>query len=190
MNTAPLRIYTEQHLQQYAKLSGSASKQLVAALCEAAQAELLSMVSGGEPYPSSMSDLRALRLRYMCQAAERLLTTREVSVLFHTTDSGAQSLLTRMEVLYPAAVAKYLDDLVSSTGHWKLSGKPDDPRYLLDFEQLGAWQHAGAMLEDAGGNDLRRNRTALTLEPPRTLGGEQSVDTRVHLRLPDAAERP
>ena len=81
------------------KALGSASKQLVAALCEAAQAELLSMVSGGEPYPSSMSDLRALRLRYMCQAAERLLTTREVSVLFHTTDSGAQSLLTRMEVL-------------------------------------------------------------------------------------------
>jgi hypothetical protein len=190
MDVDALRRATEKHLQDYAKLPEDSARRLVAAVAEAAQAELLGMISGGEPYPTSMSDLRALRLRYICQAAGRLLTTREVSVLFRTTDSGAQSLLTRMEVLYPAAVASYLDNLVAESGHWKLSGNADDPRYLIDFEDLGAWQHAIALLQDAGCTDLRRVRTSLTLEPPRNFPPPDGDDTRMLLGLPDKAERP
>ena len=103
---------------------------------------------------------------------------------------GHRHCLREWRSIYPAAVDNYLDALVASTGYWKLSGNADDQRYLIDFEQLGAWQRAGAMLQDAGCNDLRRNRTALTLEPPRRLGGARGQDTRKLLGLPDEAERP
>jgi hypothetical protein len=191
MNVQAIKSETQGHLESYANLDSQAAERLVEALCDAAQAELLGMVSGGEPYPSSMSDLRALRLRYMCQAAERLLTTQEVAVLFRTTDGGADNLLTRMEVLYPAAVVKYLAVLVATSGRWKEAGQPGAFRYLIEFEQLGAWQHAISMLRQAGCTEIRGVRAKLTIEPPRTIETDGTKrDTREILGLPANAKRP
>lgn len=173
MDLGPLEIETIEHLKSYAGLSQAQAKTLVEALCDAAQAEVLTMVSGSEPYPTSMSDLRALRLRYICQASERLLSPREVAILFRTTDSAVQTLLTRMERLYPAAVEHYLDELVKA-GYWKPKGAAGKVRVVLEFRQLGAWEHALAKLDRAGVTDMQPNRTALTIETPKVLpqGGE------------------
>jgi len=171
----PLKSTTVQHLQSYAGLDAETAETLVDALCNAAQAELLTMVSGNEPYPTSMSDLRALRLRYICQAAERLLTPRQVAVLFRTTDSAAQTLLTRMERLYPAAVERYLDALVAE-GYWKSAGgSAKDRRVLLFFLQLGALEHAVSKLERAGVTDMQVSRSALTIETPELLPSGERV---------------
>jgi hypothetical protein len=170
MNIDSLRSTTVEHLTAYAGLPEVDAKKLVSALCDAAQAELLTMISGSEPYPTSMSDLRALRLRYICQAAERLLSPREVAILFRTTDSSAQTLLTRMERLYPAAIDRYLDALVAKTGYWKAVGNDaKNPRIIIDFPQLGAWEHATTKLERASATDIRTSRVALTIETPAAL---------------------
>jgi hypothetical protein len=190
MDVAAMRDSTQAYLKTYIGLDDAAAARLVQAVCDAAQAELLGMVSGGGPYPSSMADLRALRLRYMCEAAERLLTTQEVAILFRTTDNGAQTLLTRMEVLYPAAVARYLDELVASTGKWEEAGHPGAYRYLIQFGQLGAWQHAISMLQQAGCFDVPAVKSRLTIEPPITVGpGKGQRDTLVVLGIPKSAKK-
>lgn len=175
MDIDSLRAETQLHLENYVGLSAEKAGSLVDAVCSAAQAELLGMISSGEPYPSSMSDLKALRLRYLCEAAERLLATQEVAVLFRVTDSAAQTLLTRMEVLYPAAVTRYLDALVETTGKAEDAGQAGDFRYRIRFTQLGAWQHAISMLQQAGLDDLRPTRSTLSIEPPRTIGSGKTA---------------
>lgn len=183
-----LKRSTAAHLAAYARLSEQDAKTLVDALCDAAQAEMLTMISGAEPYPTSMSDLRALRLRYICQAAGRMLTPREVGILFRTTDSSAQTLLTKMQRLYPAAVDDYLDALVVSTGHFELIGdKKGATRVLFEFPQLGAWERALAKLEWAGATDIKASRTALTIETPLKLtNGKSAIEA---LGLPAEAKR-
>lgn len=170
MDIAALRAKTKQHLEDRVGLDPRNAASLVDALCEAAQADLLNAVSSGEPYPSNMADLRALRLRYMCEAAQRLLTTPEVATIFRVTDSGAETLLTRMEVLYPAAVDRYLAALVASAGKAENAGGAGDYRYRIRFTQRGAWEHAISMLQRAGCSDVRPTASNRTIEPPRKLG--------------------
>jgi hypothetical protein len=187
MDLSELKAGTAQHLVTYAGLEAQDAGKLVDALCQAAQGELLTMVSGSEPYPSSMTDLRALRLRYICQAAERLLSPREVAILFKTTDSGAQTLLTRMERLYPAAVDRYLDRLVATAGRFDTDGDAEHPRVIFYFPQLGAWEHAIAKLERAGATDIQRSKAGLTIETPKLLPSREAAQHL--LGIPDSAKR-
>ena len=160
------------HLMTYAGISEDAAKSLVDALCDAAQFEWLGMISGGEPYPTSMSELRLLRLRYMFEAAQRRLTTQEVAVLFRITESAADTLLKRMQAVYPDAFADYLDELVRTSAHAKKSGEAPPWRYLITFDSGPAWAHAIHKLRAAGCNDLREDSWKRTIEPPREFGEE------------------
>ena len=178
MEIAALKAKTQQHVQDHVGLEASRAAGLVDALCEAAQADLLNAVSSGEPYPSNMTDLRALRLRYMCEAAQRLLSVQEVATVFRLTDSGAEGLLTRMEVLYPAAVDQYLDELVASDGKAESAGGAGDYRYRIRFTQRGAWEHAISILQRAGCDDVRSTASTRTIEPPRKIAtGKSERDT-------------
>jgi|NGEPerStandDraft_6_1074524.scaffolds.fasta_scaffold56324_3 hypothetical protein len=57
MHIPTLRANTQAHLEAYVGLDASMAAALVDAVRDAAQAEVLGMVSGGEPYPSSMGNL-------------------------------------------------------------------------------------------------------------------------------------
>jgi hypothetical protein len=186
MELSALKHRTLQYLQDHTDLDPTAAEALVGAVCDAAQADLLNAISGGEPYPSSMSDLRALRLRYMCEAAQRLFTTQEVAIVFRITNSAAQTLLTRMEVLYPSAVDRYLDALViNSASKAENAGEAGDYRYRIRFTQRGAWEHAIAMLQRVGCSDTRPTASTLTIEPPRKSGtGKAQRDTCDILGVP------
>lgn len=154
----------------YAGLNKETAESLVSAVCDAAQFELLEMISGGEPYPTSMSELRILRLRYMFEAAGRQLTTQEVAVLFRITDAAAQTLLTRMQAVYPDAVAEYLDELVRTSGHAKKAGEAGDLTYLITFDSRPPWAHAIRKLREAGCNPIREDADKRTIQPPREFG--------------------
>jgi hypothetical protein len=178
MNINALQDGARTHLVKYVGLDAAAAQKLVTALCDAAQAELLDMVSGGEPYPSSMSELRVLRLRYICEAAGRRLTASEVAVLFRTTEGSAETLLTRMQATYPDAVSKYLDQLVVASAHPEEVGAANDFRYEIRFDELAAWEHAVRKLRLAGCSDLKEAKSTKSMTPPREVGegnGAQDV---------------
>jgi hypothetical protein len=180
MDIEGLKQRTIAHLKTYAGLDDQAAKDLTEAVCEAAQVELLEMVAGGEPYPTSMTELRLLRLRYMCEAARRLLTTQEVAVVFRTTETAAQTLITRMQAAYPDAVARYLDALVRNTGHAEEAGDAQHGfRYLIRFDELAAWEHAIHRLRQAGCTDLREKRSDRSINPPRKFKSDQQGEQEV-----------
>jgi hypothetical protein len=168
------------HLETYVGLRKSAAAELIDAVCKAAQVDMLGLIAGGEPYPTSMSELRVLRLRYMCEAAERMLTTPEVAVLFRMTETAADTLRTRMQAAYPNAVARYLDELVRTSAHYQESGDPKaGMTYLIRFDQLPAWAHAVHKLREVGCSDIREDSSKRSIEPPRTFKNAKGEELNV-----------
>jgi hypothetical protein len=116
-----------------------------------------------------MSELRVLRLRYMCEAAERMLTTPEVAVLFRLTETAADTLRARMQAAYPNAVARYLDELVRTSAHYQETGDPKTGlTYLIRVDQLPAWAHAVHKLREIDWPDIQEDGSKRSIEPPRT----------------------
>src|SRR5438034_10217265 len=102
-------------LRDYAGLSVADAEALVKAVIEGSEREALELLGGQEPVPSSLSDARALKLRYICESLGRLLKPREVEVVLRMPANTAQGVIRKMNSTYPQAVDKFLKDLVART---------------------------------------------------------------------------
>src|SRR5690349_3654084 len=87
-------------LSEYAGLSDAEADRLLNAVLSAAEREALELLAGDAPIPSSLTDYRALRLRYITQSAQRALKPREVEVILRTSPASARAALQRMNATY------------------------------------------------------------------------------------------
>lgn len=74
---------------------------LIEAIKLAAEDEFLGSMVGSEPMPTAMSDLRALRLRRICDHAKRSLSAHEIAAIFRISTRKAVRLHDDMESAYP-----------------------------------------------------------------------------------------
>src|SRR5215218_3197635 len=88
-------------LQTYAGHSAAEAKRVVDAVVEGAKREALELIAGTESFPSAVNDVRALRLRYICEQLGRVLRPIEVEVVFRLPPSSARTLVRRMTATYP-----------------------------------------------------------------------------------------
>jgi hypothetical protein len=68
-----------------AGLSRDDAEALVESALKAATDQTLETITGSGPLPSSMTATRAQQLHYVCLNAKRILSQREVEVLFRAT---------------------------------------------------------------------------------------------------------
>lgn len=80
---------------------------LLAAIKLAAEDELLGPIVGSEPVPTAMGDLRALRLRRICEHAERSLSAHEIAAVFRMSTRQAVRLHDHMESSYPLLAKRW-----------------------------------------------------------------------------------
>jgi hypothetical protein len=83
---------------------------LVDAALQAAVDETLETITGSGPLPSSMTAARAHQLHYVCLSAKRILTQREVEVLFRATPAQARAIMTTMYATYEQALRGHFRD--------------------------------------------------------------------------------
>ncbi len=144
---------------------------LGAASVAAARAEMVDHIAGVAPVPSSAIDLRALRLRYICGEVGRMLSRREIELLFRLTPSAADSVIRRMQALYPAAVEDYLAALVargSVTATGTAAG--GDEGYEIYFPEPAGLEHARQLLDRRRLGDFARvSRQTQTMRVPQTI---------------------
>jgi len=104
----------KQDLTTFGGLADEDADALIAGVVSAAQQEVLDHIAGVAPVPSN-----ALVTSAPCACATsappsgRMLSRREVELLFRLAPSTADSVIRRMQVLYPAAVEDYLAALVA-----------------------------------------------------------------------------
>jgi hypothetical protein len=160
-------------LIEYAGLSDAQARSLLSAVLAAAEREALELVAGGEPVPSSIADARALRLRYISEAAQRALKPREVEVVLRVAPSTALSTIRRMNAMYARAVDPYLKAIVRDTATVTETGDAETGlRYAVFFDEPTGLDYAYQLLQRRGmTHGVRVQRANQTLDLPRDIGG-------------------
>jgi hypothetical protein len=158
-------------LQEYAGLSPSDADALLNAVVTAAEQEALELLAGDAPVPSTLVDARALRLRYITQAAERALKPREVEVILRAGQGPALNALRRLNATYPRSVDLYLKRVVQDTGTVTETGDQETGyRYSIYFDEPTGLEYAYQLLQRRGlTHDVRVKRADQVLDLPREI---------------------
>lgn len=172
-------------LREYAGLSDAAAQQLLNAVLAAAEREVLETVAGGEPVPSSIADARALRLRYICEAAQRVLKPREVEVVLRVAPSTATAIIRRMNATYARSLDQYQRAVVRDTATVRPTGSADTQlRYDVFFDEPSGLEYAYQLLQRRGlTHGVRLRRAEQVLDLPRDLNGTNPL-TALGLEAP------
>lgn len=93
-----------------AGLSKPEAESVVDAAIRAAEDQALETVTGAGPLPSSLAAFRAQQLHYACLNAKRILSQREVEVLFRATPTQARTIMITMNATYQQALRGHLRD--------------------------------------------------------------------------------
>jgi hypothetical protein len=127
---------------------------LLDAIESAGKKEAFDLIAGTDPIPSNMSDLRALRLRRICETLKRELTTREIQIVFRIGESAARAVDARMRATYPrqmadirAARMKAMQKAIVKVTAEQVEG---EDVYKIRSPQRGAIEFARELLIDAG----------------------------------------
>jgi hypothetical protein len=166
-------------LAEYAGLEPADAKKLVDAVVAAAEREALELLAGDAPVPSSLADARALRLRYITEAAGRALRPREVEVILRLPATGAVAALRRLNATYPRTVDTFLREVVAQTGSVTKTGNQDSGyRYLIYFDEPAGLEYAYQLLQRGGlTHDVRLRRADQTLALPREINRHDPLAT-------------
>jgi hypothetical protein len=164
-------------LEEYAGLDPAGAEALVDAVLAAAQREAFELLAGDAPVPSSLADARALRLRYVTEAAGRALKPREVEVILRVSPSVAIGALRRLNSTYPRAVDGFLRQVVRDTGTVTITGNADAGfRFQIYFDEPAGLEYAYQLLQRRGlTHDVRPKRTDQILDLPREINGQNPL---------------
>lgn len=170
-------------LGEYAGLDAESSKRLVDAVLAGAEREALELLGGDAPVPSSLADARALRLRYITEAANRALKPREVEVILRLSPSAALAALRRLNATYPRSVDSFLRSVVRETATVTSTGDQDAGyRFQIYFDEPAALEYAYQILQRRGlTHDVHVKRQDQVLDLPRRIG---DVDPLTVLGIP------
>ena len=174
-----------------AGLSQSSAEALVEAALQAAVDQALDTMMGSGPVPSAVTAIRADNLRYVCLEAGRVLTRREVGVLFRTTPTSARSILVTMSAIYEQALhAQFVAEMRAAATVEATGNNANGLNWKVRFSQRAAYDTARAELERM---DLLKfvvfDDDAASAEFPRTVKnphGDINILGRLGLDPPSA----
>jgi hypothetical protein len=99
-----------ERLRALGGLPAAAAEQLVDAALAGAVDHAFELIIGSGPVPTSMTTSKADQLRFVCDRVGRLLSQREVEILFRVTSTAARTILTNMLATYEEALReKFLE---------------------------------------------------------------------------------
>jgi hypothetical protein len=171
MATDDSRKHAVDRLIALAGLVENQAVALVDAAIHAAEMQTLETITGAGPLPTSMTASRAQHLQYVCLGAKRILSQREVEVLFRATPSQARTIMTTMAATYEQALRGHFRDQMIADGVVASSGtEGTELTWTVRFTERSSYEFALDEL-DRLGLDRWAVATAsrLTLVVPRSV---------------------
>ncbi len=107
------------------------ARELVDVAVGGAVEQALDTITGATFLPTTMTGVRAERLYYICRAAKRWLSQREVEVLFRVTPTTAHSIMATAQAVYEAELNVYLTEQMRSRVLARPIGTATDPKVRL-----------------------------------------------------------
>lgn len=132
-------------------LTQPAAGSLVDAALLGAIDQAFELVNGSGPVPTSMTTSKADQLRFICERAGRLLTQREVEILFRVTGTAARSIVTTMLATYEEALReKFVDRMRGDATVVPAGNDEDGLSWNLRFSEASTADVAWTELERLG----------------------------------------
>ncbi len=170
---------------------GGLSQAKAAALTDAAVAgavdQAFELINGSSAVPTSMTTSKADQLRFVCDRAGRLLSQREVEILFRVTATSARSILTTMLATYEEALREKFLARMRGDAKVMASGNEDAGlTWTLRFTEPSTLDAAWAEVVRLGlAGDAEMNASRRTITVPRTVTRDsKKVKTLDELGLP------
>ena len=178
-------------LQTLGGLSKTNSGALVDAALAGAVDHAFELINGSSSVPTSMTTSKADQLRFVCDRAGRLLSQREVEILFRVTPTAARSILTTMLATYEEGLREKFLARMRADCKVTPSGTNDTGlTWTLRFSESSTLDAAWAELSRLSlASECEVNSSRKTVIVPRTVGsgasagnplGDLGIDTPSH----------
>jgi hypothetical protein len=179
-----------ERLRTLGGLSHGRATALVDAIVDGAVDHAFELINGSGPVPTSMSTSKADQLRWICERLGRLVTQREVEIVFRITPTSARTILNTMlatyeEGLHEQFLARMRDDATVVPSGTEDAGLT----WTLRFTEASTYETAQSELARA---DLLRQSEAqashhrITVPRMAAVGGRK-VDVLAALGLSEPA---
>lgn len=148
-SSSPLEIESAKHaeaVERFISFVGSEeadAKKLVDAALAGIVDQALETITGSAPVPTAMSELKADQIRYACLRAGRILTQREVEILFRIKPSTASAILANMRAAYGQALRKQSLERMRQDAEVSPSGSKDKGmKWRIKFSESSTFEQA------------------------------------------------
>ena len=162
---------------------GGLSKEAAGLLVDAAVAgavdQAFELINGSSAVPTSMTTAKADQLRFICDRAGRLLSQREVEILFRVTATSARSIVTTMLATYEEALREKFLERMRADAKVIASGTAQAGlTWTVRFSESSTLDAAWGELARLGyATEAEMNSSRRTIVVPRTIGsGSAAVD--------------
>jgi hypothetical protein len=171
-------------------LSKEAAGSLVDASVAGAVDQAFELINGSSAVPTSMTTAKADQLRFICDRAGRLLSQREVEILFRVTATSARSILTTMLATYEEALREKFLERMRTDAKVIASGTAQAGlTWTIRFSESSTLDAAWGELARLGySTEAEMNSSRRSIVLPRVIGsGAGAVDVleKLGLTAPD-----
>jgi hypothetical protein len=178
------RARAVQRLEALGGLDGAEAARLVDAVVAGAVDQAFELVIGTGPVPTTMTTSQADRLRFICERAGRILTQREVELVFRVTHGKARSILSTMTATYEESLLEKFLQRMREDATVVASGSADDGlTWAVRFSEGTTFDTAWAELQRLGHEGRAESHpTNRVVVVPRAAPGD-AVDVLAELGL-------
>lgn len=174
-------------IQQLTGVSKQESEGLLKAFLEASAERVLLRLTENAIGPTTLAATRTEDLYFVCKSAGRILSEREVEVIYRLTPAAARSLLANMRAAYEGDLLVQLGKRMQADARVERSGTEEKGlTFTVFFADLSSMRTAMTLLTRAGlGQYVDESPGRRSITFPRNVKiGEKSVKPLDILNLP------
>lgn len=179
-----MEVDADQHKKAVQRLMahGGLSEEDAAALVDAAIAgavdRAFELINGTSAVPTAMTTARADELRFICDRAGRLVSEREVEILFRITSRTAKSTVNTMMATYEEALRdEFLARMGTDAKVLKTGTNEDGLTWTLRFSESSTYDSAWSEVQRLGfATEAESNSSQRKIVIPRKIDGVDVLD--------------
>ena len=176
-------------LETLGGLSQEQATALVDAVLAGAVDHAFELINGSGPVPTSMSTTKADQLRWVCERLGRLVSQREVELVFRITPASARTILNTMLATYEEGLREQFLERMRTDATVLPSGSDEGGlTWTLRFTEAttfdAAWSEL-ARLGLLGQSEAHPAQRKVTIPRRATLGGRAGGDVLAALGVPE-----
>lgn len=168
-----------ERLISHGGLEEGTAASLVDAAVAGAVDHAFELINGSSAVPTAMNTARADMLRFICDRAGRLVSQREVEILFRVTGTTARSTINTMMATYEEALRdEFVARMRADAKVLKTGNEDDGLTWTIRFSESSTFDTAWSEIQRVGlATETESNSSRRAIVVPRKIGDTDVLET-------------